>query len=541
MTKFTGFLATLIGVAFLGSLNLPALPAFAAEPKVEAGTLAAEDDTPNDIKTVQKTFSSVIAGKTMTYQVTAGLTPIFDEAGQKTGDIFSVAYLAETKDGNRRPVTFVFNGGPGASSVYLHLGAFGPKIVPPAGQKGLDDIPAPPYELADNADSPFELTDLIFIDPVGTGFSRAFSDGDEDKDKEKKKSKVVSPYDAEANAGFWSVDSDLKSLAEFVRVWLGANKRWGVPVFIAGESYGGFRAAGLPMYLKEVGVVPSGTIMISPVISYQDITPTRDNFTADVEIFPTYAAVAHFHRRLPPDLQALSLADLKLKAQTWAETDYRAALAKGNRIDPKESDRVAADFSSFTSLPVELIKARQLRPQMFDFVELFLRDRGLFISVYDGRFTALRSYNNANNDDPSFVRTGESFHTALMHFILDTVGLSTTRRYESLNESTEPAWNFVSGLPDATGFADTGELLSAEMRRLPFFKVFLAMGHYDLVTPSGSVLAAIDRLDVPADLLDKNLESHIYEGGHMMYLNPDAARELQTDLKKWLRGILVKP
>jgi carboxypeptidase C (cathepsin A) len=502
----------------------------------------AEDERPlpqpNDVATARKELSSIIDGKEVKYTVVSGLTTLFDENDKEMGSIFSTSYLVDAGSDENRPVAFIFNGGPGSASTCLHIGAFGPKIFPGTGNAGLD-IPAPPYLLEDNPDSPLDIADLVFIDPVGTGFSRAVEIAAEDDGSNKSDSKpgVASPHDTEANEPFWSVEGDLKSLAEFVRVWLNENNRWGARVFIIGESYGGFRAAGLPVYLSRVGVTTSGAALVSPVISYKDVFGSIDEFTADIERLPSIAATAHYHKLLAPDLQKLSVESLVEQATRWANGEYLSALMDGNELSGERFTRTARELSRLTSIPEAELKGYKLRlPPEGTIEKLILRERGLNISPYDTRMTGPASY--GGYEDPLSTIVDAGYGAALMDFLHKTVGLSTARKYEQVSDTAYQYWKYQSSEPNGYNgeVANTGPLLARQMRQYPFLRVFVAMGRYDLVCSAESVIAALKRLDVPRELVEKNIERHIYEGGHMMYTNPDAAKKLRLDLKNWMRG-----
>ena len=487
------------------------------------------------IETARVNLSGSIGGKTVDYTVTAGLTPILDETGEEVGQIFSTAYVADAA-GEQRPVAFIFNGGPGSASIYLHVGAFAPKTVRGIGHDGIGE-PAHPYQLADNPESPLGAADLVFIDPVGTGFSRSVGKKESgDKGESEGGADVpLSPRDPSANERFWSAEDDLASLAEFVRVWLSENKRWGSQIFLVGESYGGFRAAGLPYYLSKAGGATSGTAMISPAISYKDLTQTTADFEADIEVLPTAAAIARYHGLLAPGLQEISEAALTEQVWKWARTEYRAALHEGGKLSGDRFDAAVKELSRFTSLPEIEFKSRGLRFPAYEFSYLVLRERRLVTSPYDGRLTAPASYFiDYGSEDPASLITNEYYNTALMNFLYGTVGLTTLRPYLALNEATSGNWRFDKA-GGGNGFADTGGLLAVQMRRIPSLKVFVAMGRYDTVCPPESVTAALDRLDIPPDRA-ANIETHLYDGGHMMYINPGAARKLCEDLSKWIEG-----
>jgi carboxypeptidase C (cathepsin A) len=337
----------------------------------------------------------------------------------------------------------------------------------------------------------------------------------------------------DSNARFWNSERDLESLAEFIRVWLVDNGRWGSRVFIIGESYGGFRAAGLPFFLSKLGISTSGTAMVSPVLGYKYFVPTPIDIEYDVTIVPTAAAVARYHGLLAEGLRKMPVKELTDMAWEWANTEYRQALSKVNRLSEEQFQAVAKELSRLTSLPEVEFVARGLRFP-YNFYELVLRGKRLVVSPYDGRMTAPSSYFMDNAEDPAQHLVNEYYKTALMSFLQDTVGVKTLRPYLGFSDAVFFNWRFIDGTSETSiGMPETASNLAVQMRRFPSLKVFLAMGRYDMVCPPESVLVALDTLDVPKDRL-ANIEAHMYEGGHMMYANPEEARRLCEGLSAWI-------
>lgn len=479
---------------------------------------AARDVSP---ETAETRLSVPHAGKTLDCLVRTGLTPVHDAAGEEQAKMFSVSYLLDG-GARERPVLFVFNGGPGASSYYLHVGVFGPKVFDTGGD-GLE-IPPPPYRLVDNPDTLLDVADMVFVDPVGTGYSRA-SKAEKDDDKAK----------GATEKDFWEVDKDIESVAEFIRVWLLENGRWGAPVYIAGESYGGLRAAGLASGLEDIGIAPSGVILVSPAISYQELAGNSENYAAVVTQIPSLTAVAHYHGRLHPELQGLSRDDAVAKAVEWARGSLLPGLWDGNRIPADEFDALVDAMSYYTGIEAAEIRARRLQLSNDVFNSLLLRDRGVFLSLYDGRMTAPGS-RYAYGEDPAFVISGEPYRTAYMRYLNETLGLKVMRPYVYLSRETNRAWDFTQGARGLAGYPSTGPRLGEAMRRLPFLRVFLATGRYDVLTTAESALQTMARLDVPRERLERNFISHMYEGGHMFYTNANERRRLCDDLRDWMKS-----
>lgn len=481
----------------------------------------------------ENTLTNIINGKSLEYVVKTDLISLQSDDDEESALVFSTSYQAKGGDSNR-PVLFLYNGGPGASSIYLHIGAFGPKgfLTHDSGVTP----PKPPYAIEDNQDSLLDVVDLVFIDPVGTGYSRA-ADGKKESEDSKAENKKAAK---ETNKDFWDVDKDIASIAEFVRVWLTENNRWGSPVFLGGESYGGLRTAGLAGELEDAGVAPSGVILISPVISYMDVweLSTRENRNAPILLFPSLAMTAHYHKRLSAELQAMDRDAFGDMVQKWCESDYLPALRKGNRLGAAERKELAGKISELCGIPADVVLAENLIVSQGVFCSYLLRDKHLFLSGYDGRATAYGSKYDYE-EDPTNSVAGESYRTAFMRLLTETLGLKASRRYRFMSPDAFMAWDFTQGGRGLGGFPSTVGHLGSAMRRFPSLKVFAALGRYDLVTPSYSVLHSLARLDIPAERVG-DIVHHVYEGGHMMYTNVEAKKQLADDLRQWITDTIAK-
>ncbi len=479
----------------------------------------------------EKKLSLALAGKTLNYTAVTSMTPIFDDEGEEKARIFSTSYLLAGGD-RERPVTFLFNGGPGSASVYLHAASFAPKAFPFTGT-GVE-IPRPPFKLVENPDCLLDATDLVFVDPVGTGFSYALPPQDDDGDKsggKGKGGKGKPDYSA-----FWGIDQDIDSITEFIRVWLEQNDRWGARLVIGGESYGGLRAAGLAASLAKIGAAPSGVILISPATSYVGLSlHGTEDYSPILLILPTFAATAQYHRRLAADLQNMAPEELTRAVSEWGMERFLPALWKGNRLPPAEYDQLVAEYSRYTGLSAADVKANKFRLDGSDLSRLLLRDQGQTISLYDSRLTGVRSMRDAYvyEEEPLDRVAGENIKTGFMRYLSEDLGLKSLRKYHYSSSSAGAQWDFTQGAKGRAGYPSTVESLALAMRRLPYLKVYLAMGRYDLVTPAETAEQGMTDLDIPggraADITRK-----IYAGGHMMYTNPQVKKELAEDLRQWL-------
>lgn len=505
-----------------------AAPSFALGDEIKRSGMAVEGKNKDKEKYPEKgerKLTTAIGGKNVAYTVKTGLTPIVDKDVRETAYIFSTSYILDG-GARERPVMFLFNGGPGSASVSLHAGAFAPMSV-----QGINcglEMAAPPYKFEPNPHSLLDVADMVFVDPVGTGYSRMAKPDKGSKEEEKEEVK---------EDAYLGVMGDLESMAEFVRMWLTENDRWGAEIYVAGESYGGLRAAGMAGLLgQQIGVAPSGIVLISPAISYQDIQPGMDNsVTPFVNMIPTMVAAAHYHNRLGGALRHLSRDEVVERAIHWAVERFEPALRKGNRLERVERETLLRELSEFTGIPTLELDAQNMRMEASEFSAHLLRNEKKFIGIYDARVAVPGTTWNLEEDPASNI-AGEPYKTAFMRFLTETVGIKPKRSYAFLSPQVRQAWDFTFGNRGEEGLVSTSGFLAKAMRRMPFMRVYLAMGRFDLATPPESVLSSLSRMDVPEGLLERNLTSRYYEGGHMMYTNPEALKALSNDLRVWISG-----
>jgi carboxypeptidase C (cathepsin A) len=452
-----------------------------------------------------------VDGKVLNYTATAGVIPLRDEEKDEiTARLFFTAYtLHGVEDTSSRPLAFVFNGGPGSSSVWLHLGAIGPKRV-----KMQDEgwMPAPPFRLEDNQHTWLGMADLVFIDPVGTGYSRAAN-------PEKKKD-------------FWSLENDLKSVGEFIRLYLTRYKRWHSPLFLAGESYGTTRAAGLAGYLFDHGIAFSGLVLISTVLNFQTIEFEDGNDLPFVLFLPTYAATAWYHRRLPPDLQTKSLRDVLAEAEAWAETEYTVALAKGDRLSDGERAALIETLARYTGLEPRFIDYSRLRVRDRHFFKELLRDQGQTVGRLDSRFKGVDrlAVSETPEFDPAATATLPPYTAMLNQYMREELGYETDVRYEILSLDVNKDWQWDRGK-----FPDTSEPLRSAVAKNPFMKVFLAMGYYDLATPHFATQYTLSHMDLDPTVRG-NFQTAYYEAGHMPYLDIKSLAKFRQDVAAFIQS-----
>jgi carboxypeptidase C (cathepsin A) len=447
-----------------------------------------------------------IGGERIAYTATAGFIPLTDESGKVQASIFYVAYVKDDADPQRRPVTFAFNGGPGASSMWLHLGV-GPKRVP-LPEDGTR-LPAA-TRLADNEASWLPFTDLVFIDPVGTGYSRAGEGVDEHQ--------------------FYEVVRDVQAAASFVRRWLERNQRWLSPKFIAGESYGTTRAAALVNRLQEAaGVNVNGVMLVSSVLDFQTIAFQPPNDLAFALALPSYAATLWYHRKLPGDVDA----QVREAAQ-WALSEYLVALGKGDALSGAERDRIVVQLVRYTGLPKSEILRNHLRIGPGLFGKHVLQPATRYVGRFDARVTAAQSMAGPDRGefDPSFFLVTGPLVEGLNAYLRSELQFSSDLRYEYLSREANRSWKW--NVNNAQGFLYVADELSEAMGRDPRLKVFGAAGYYDLATPWLAQKYSFDHMELDESLRG-NLTFAAYPSGHQIYTDPASALKLQADVRRFVR------
>ncbi len=451
-------------------------------------------------------------GKTLKYTSTTGMLPLRNAAGDTEATVFFTAYIAQPAD-PKRPLMFSFNGGPGSSSVWLHLGAIGPKRVrmQPEGE-----MPAPPFQLIDNDATWLDQTDLVFIDPVGTGYSRASK-----PDLGKK---------------FWSVNGDIESVGEFIRLYLSRYERWSSPLFLVGESYGTTRAAGLAGYLVDRGVAFNGVLLLSSVLNFQTLRFTPGNDLPYVLYLPTYTATAWFHKKLPVDLQRQGLQAAIKEARTYAAAGYPEALAKGDRLTPAERQTAIDKLARLTGLEKRYIDQYNLRIEIMRFDKELLRDQRRTVGRLDSRFKGLDAVAGAERPDfdPAMAAIRPPYTAAFNDYVRRELGYKSDVEYYILGGGF-PRWEWGEG----NGFADTSEALRSAFAKNPYMKLFVASGYYDLATPFYATEYTLSHMGIDPSLR-ANVTTAEYEGGHMMYIQERSLAKLRKDVAAFVNGALGK-
>jgi carboxypeptidase C (cathepsin A) len=472
-------------------------------PSAEKPKDPADDDTP-----VVTRHQITLNGKPLKYTATAGMMPLKSDTGEVDARIFYVAYTLDDSE-STRPLTFAFNGGPGSSAVWLHMGALGPRRV-----KLLDNggMPPPPFQVVDNEDTWLDDTDLVFIDPVGTGFSHA-----------------AKPED---NRKYWGVQPDLNSMEQFVRLYVARNERWSSPLFVAGESYGTFRAAGLAGALNDDGIALNGVILISTILK---MGGGADDMSSVLNL-PTYAATAWYHKKLPADLQSRPLGSLLPEVEAWALGDYNASLVQGDRLPAARRDKVVSTLSRYTGLARSYVDDANLRISDSRFYKELLRDRKRTVGRFDTRVLGVDpdAAGERADYDPSETAVTPPFTMAFNQYVRSELGFKSDRQYGIL---VPIPWDFGSGMG---GFgrrngADTSGALRDAMTQNPYLKVFVAEGHYDLATPYFAVEDTLSHMRLDEEARGR-ISSAQYDAGHMVYTDAPSRHKLKADVSRFLRN-----
>lgn len=499
--------------AVLITIFLLAIGAFAQTPTSTPAPKPAEpvrDEPPVITK-----HSVTAGGKTLNYTTTTGFMPIRNAvSGDVEARIFFMAYTLDNPPA-RRPLMFSFNGGPGSASVWLHLGALGPRRI-----KMMDDgmLPPAPYEMEDNASTWLAETDLVFIDPVGTGYSRAAK--------------------PELAAKFFGLNGDIESVGEFIRLYLGRNERWMSPLFLVGESYGTTRASGLSNWLFEHGIALNGICLVSTVMNFQTLRFAENNDLPLVLILPSYTATAWYHKRLPPQLQSKSLAQVTDEARRWASNEYLRAMMRIDQLTDVERNDLAASYAAFTGLPTDFIIRNNFRVDLGEFQKELLRvSERRTVGRLDSRFKGIdRDAANDNPDgDPSMNAIRPPYTAAFNSYVRSELGYRSDVEYYILGGGISTPWNWNVN----NGYADTSISLKDAMAKNPYMKVMLAQGYYDMATPFFAAEYTVSAMNLDPTLR-RNLSFQYYEAGHMMYIDVKQLKKLHDDAAVFIANSLKR-
>jgi carboxypeptidase C (cathepsin A) len=469
-----------------------------SKPKVETAGPAEE-------KVSQTAHTLRLDGKDIRYTATVSTLPIRLDEGKVVARMFFTAYTKDGENAKTRPVSFLYNGGPGAATIWLHMGSFSPKRVQLA-DEGFQ--PAPPYRLVDNENSLLDVTDLVFVDAIDTGYSRVVGDTD--------------------NKQFHGVKGDLRSFGEFINEYLKTYARFASPKYLIGESYGTIRSAGLAQELQNRhGIELNGIVMVSSLLSFQTLLPSPQNDIAFASAIETYTATAWYHKKLAADLGDLKRATDS--SRDFAFGEYLTALAKGNRMSAAERQAIAEKLARFTGLSVDYIERANLRIDPGRFRKELLRDRRLVVGRLDSRFTSIEGDAAGEQDefDISNSALQGPFSAMFADYVRNELKWESDLHYPTAGNVYPWKWD-----DSENGYMDMTDALRSAMSHNPFLRVFVAQGYYDMATVMGGMEFNFAHVGY-----DKTFTQRVsfayYEAGHMMYIRPSAHKALKQDVVKF--------
>jgi carboxypeptidase C (cathepsin A) len=506
----------LVGLIFAAVCMMWTTAALAQQPPPAPAAEKAKDDKKDDKdkkpeeKIVTSKHTVRIGAQEVRYTATAGTILLKEEDGTPKASIFYMAYTRDdVADVSQRPIAFTFNGGPGSASVWLHLGAFGPRRVQ-MGDAG--SLLPPPYKLVENESSLLDVSDLVFIDPVSTGYSRAVP--------------------GEPAKQFHGIEEDVKSVGEFIRLYATRNKRWSSPKFLAGESYGTTRAAGLSSYMQQrYGMYFNGIILISTILNFETAEFNVGNDLPCILYLPTYTAIAWYHKKLPQDLQSQDLTKVIDESRRFAAGEYADALMQGDQLPSSKRTEIAQKVARLTGLSPEYVDRTDLRVEIQRFTKELLRSERRTVGRIDGRFTGIDrdAAGETPEYDPSISAIMGPYAGMLNDYVRNELKFDSDLPYEILTGRVRP-WNYA---PYENRYVNVAEKLRTAMTENPFLHVFVAKGYYDLATPFFAADYTFDHLG-----LDPSLRSHLsgayYETGHMTYVQLASLAKMKQDIAKFI-------
>jgi carboxypeptidase C (cathepsin A) len=485
-------------------------------PKADAGE-ATDKEEHYDVTEVPPVITHhqiSVGGRTLSYTATTGRLPIKREDGKTEAEMFFVAYTLDGQDAGKRPLTFAFNGGPGSASVWLHMGALGPKrvVLQPNGF-----MPAAPYRLEDNPDTLLDRSDIVMVDAMATGYSRAAN--------------------AELTKKFLGLTGDVQAFGEFIRLYLSRYDRWNSPLFLLGESYGTTRAAGIAGYLADHGIAFNGVTLLSMAVDFQTLEWNKSNDLPYLLLLPTFNMIAGYHHKLAPDLTQ-DMAKTREEVVRWASNDYALALGKGDALTPDERHKVVEQLSRYLGLRPEVIEAHNLRIDVPTFSHELLLDQKLITGRLDGRFSSPNPDENQFFYDPTGAAILPPYTSAFNNYLRTELNYKSDAPYRvfAYDQPGFRTWDWGNA---EQGFPSTAGGLRSAMIKNPYMKILVMEGYYDLATPFAAANWTMDHLDLGPQFR-QNISFATYGAGHMVYIDRAEHDKMKKDLVDFMEKCLPK-
>lgn len=476
------------------------LVSLASAQSAEPAAKPADTQAPTELVVTKHTIN--FHGSPLAYTATAGNLPIRNDDGTVEGSLFFVAYTKDGADPSTRPVTFSYNGGPGSSSMYLHMGCLGPRRV--VLEKD-GSMPAPPFKVTDNQETWLDKTDVVMVDAMGTGYSRLAK--------------------ADLGTKYYSMRGDIAAFGEFIREYLAKNHRFGSPIFLAGESYGGIRTAGLSNYLLDRGIALNGAIIISGVMNYGVLDAGRGNDAPYIGFLPSLTATAWYHHKLGNRFATVE--DAVAASEKFDANEYPHALMAGSSMSIDERKKVAKELSDLTGLSETFVTNSHLRIDDGEFFKELLRDQGKTVGRLDSRFMGqdAREVGDGPEYDPADSGITPVFNSMVNDYLERELNVSRDDRYRMNNYGGQGRWDYGT----RQGYADTSEDLRQALVQNPHMKLMFVCGYYDLACPFGGTHYTINHMDLqPAQM--SRISWSYYPAGHMVYIDQTSREKLHKDI-----------
>jgi carboxypeptidase C (cathepsin A) len=489
----------------------------AEPPKVEQAE-ATDKEEHYDVAEVPPVITHhqvTLNGKTLSYTATAGRLPLKRGDGKTEAEMFFVAYTLDGQDAAKRPLTFAFNGGPGSASVWLHMGALGPKRVV---LQSNGFMPAAPYRLEDNPDTLLDRSDIVMVDAMSTGYSRAAT--------------------AELAKKFLGVKGDVQAFGEFIRLYISRYDRWSSPLFLLGESYGTTRAAGIAGYLADHGIAFNGVTLLSMAVDFQTLEWNKSNDLPYFLLVPTFNMIAGYHHKLSADLMQ-DVAKTREEVVRWSSNDYALALGKGDTLAPEERQKIVEQLSRYIGLRPEVIEAHNLRIDVPTFTRELLLDRKLVTGRLDGRFSSPNpNPGDERGYDPTSAAILPPYNSAFNNYLRTELNYKSDMPYRvfAYDEPGFQSWDWGNA---EKGFPSTAGGLRSAMIKNPYMKILVMEGYYDLATPFAAANWTMDHLELDAQYR-QNVSYATYNSGHMVYIDRAEHNKMKKDLVDFMEKCLPK-